>query len=402
MTQADRYGLGLTTSSPAAAAAYREGVDCLLGAWPGAAPQLETALREDPAFALAHAAMGRLHQIHARMPAALSCAEKARALAYAVTQRERSHVEIFALAIEGQPARALQALLAHLEEWPRDALPFSLALGAFGLYAFAGRADHDAARLALCERHARHYGDDWWFLTHLGWSCTEAGRLSEGEKHTARALELRSANAHGAHAMAHWYAEAGRLADGAGFIERWQPGYAREGILWGHLAWHCTLACLEAKDSAGALRVARERLLPDVNPGPPINLISDAPSLLWRIGLEEDVEPAMWEPLRRYVETRFPGPAPHFVEWHIALVLAATHDEQAAGKRIADIRAREASGALPTGGALEAVCRGIAAFGRGDSREAAAQLSRSQPDWVRLGGSGAQRRVLRDTLAALR
>ena len=399
--QADRYGLPLTTASPAAAAAYQDGIDGILSAWPGADTHLQKALDEEPGVALAHAAMGRLHQMYARMPQARGCVEKARALAASATPRERAHVEILGHAIEGRPPRALEALLPHLEEWPRDAFAFSLALGAFGLYAFGGRADHDSARLALCERHARHYGnDDWWFLTYLGWSNTEAGRLKEGEAHTARSLELRADNAHGAHAMAHWHAEADDLAGGAAFLERWQPRYTPEGMLWGHVSWHSTLAWLEANEPARALACVRERLLPEVNLGPPINRISDAASLLWRIGLRDPVDPELWAPLRRYVDTQFPGPAPHFIEWHVALVLAATHDEPAAEQRLADLHARESSGALPTGGTLEAVCRGIAAYGRGDRREAAAQLSRSQPDWPRLGGSGAQRRLLAETLTA--
>jgi hypothetical protein len=75
--------------------------------------------------------------------------------------------------------------------YPRDALPLSLALGAFGLYAFSGRAEHDELRLELCRRLAPHYGEDWWMLTHLGWSHTEAGRLADGARITERALEAR-------------------------------------------------------------------------------------------------------------------------------------------------------------------------------------------------------------------
>jgi hypothetical protein len=42
-------------------------------------------------------------------------------------------------------------------------------LGAFGLLAFSGMADHDQARVDLCERHARHFAPDgWWFLTYGG------------------------------------------------------------------------------------------------------------------------------------------------------------------------------------------------------------------------------------------
>ena len=75
---------------------------------------------------------------------------------------------------------ALSGAEQHLEEYPRDALILSLLLGAFGLYAFSGRPDHDAAKLAICQRHAGHYGEDWWFLTYLGWSHTEAGNAGIG------------------------------------------------------------------------------------------------------------------------------------------------------------------------------------------------------------------------------
>ena len=85
-----------------------------------------------------------------------------------------------------------------------------MLLGAFGLYAFSGRADHDAAKLAVCERHASHYGEDWWFLSYLGWSHTEAGNLATGRALSERAMSLRPANANAAHGLSHAHVRAGR------------------------------------------------------------------------------------------------------------------------------------------------------------------------------------------------
>lgn len=396
----DRFGHPVSTRSAAAAAAYREGVDRVLSAWPGADAALGRAIAEDEGFALAHAAMARFHQIYARVADARAAMARARALE--ATPRERSHIAVLGFSVDGQPAKALEALLQHIGEWPRDALPLSLALGAFGLYAFSGRADHDALRVALCERVAPHYGEDWWMETFRGWSFTEARDLAAGEKHTARALELRPANAHAAHAMGHWFAEAGRKADGAGFIAGWLPSYSREGTLYSHLNWHCTLAFLEAGDPARALSVFDERLRPSVTAAPPINRISDSASLLWRLSLTQPVPAELWQPVAAYAGETFPGPAPHFIEWHIAMALAAVRDAGSIEKRLADIRAREVSGGIPTGGVLEAVVRGLAAFGRGEFREAVAQLAPHADDFVRLGGSGAQRRILHDTLAVAR
>src|SRR3974377_1832401 len=199
----DRYGLPVTTTSESAAAAYRDGMDRILSAWIGAGELLDQAIAEDPGFALAYIARARVHQIYAEAADARAKAAQARSLAVKLTKRERQHIEIIATAIEGRSAAALSGAEQHLEEFPRDALVFSLLLGAFGLYAFSGRADHDAARVAICERYAKHYGKDWWFLTYLGWSHTEAGNPSTGRSITEAALGLRRQNGNAAHALAH-------------------------------------------------------------------------------------------------------------------------------------------------------------------------------------------------------
>ena len=205
----DRYGLQLSTASSIAAEHYREGVDLVLSAWPGAGERLDAAIAADPSFALALIARGRVHQMRAEGTAARAYAQQARTLASNATTREQSHVNALALNVEGQSTAAVLAAEQHLEAWPRDALVLSLLLGAFGLYAFSGRADHDAARVAICERHARHYGQDWWFLTYLGWSHTEAGNAGAGRTLTERALELRHQNANAAHALSHAMFEQG-------------------------------------------------------------------------------------------------------------------------------------------------------------------------------------------------
>jgi hypothetical protein len=56
MSRLDGRGLPLSTTSERAAERYRDGVDLLLSAWPGAVEALEEAIAADPDFALAHAA----------------------------------------------------------------------------------------------------------------------------------------------------------------------------------------------------------------------------------------------------------------------------------------------------------------------------------------------------------
>src|SRR3990170_125629 len=200
----DLYGLPISTPSDTAAHAYRRGIELMLAGWPGATEALELAIEADPDFALAYAARSRLHLIYADMPSAQEKAATARQLIERKgTAREKSHVEILALTTQGQSAKALDVALGHLESWPRDAIVMSLPLGAFGLFAFSGMANHDQARVDLCERHARHYGDDWWYTTYLGWSLTENGDVRRGRQISERAFGMRRNNANVVHALSH-------------------------------------------------------------------------------------------------------------------------------------------------------------------------------------------------------
>jgi Tfp pilus assembly protein PilF len=390
----DRCGLALATASSQAAAAYRVGVDLLLCGYSGAEARFAEALAHDPDFALAHAALARQLQIYARVGPAREAIARARTLAARASARETAHVRILDLAINGQAAAALSALLEHLEAHPRDALVGSLAFGAFGLYAFSGRADHDAARLALSRRLAPHYGEDWWLLTHLGWSHTEAGELAAGELITARALELRRENAYGAHAYVHFFVEAGKRRDGERFIEGWLPGYDRGGLLHGHINWHRALWRLDEGDAAGAAAIYAEVLRPAVNTSPPINVISDCASLLWRLLLRN--EAAEWREVADYGEERFPRPAGHFIEWHLAMAAAG------AGRLAALAQRLETLPEMPPGPVFRAACSAFRAFAAGDYTGVVALLEPVGQEFKRMGGSGAQRQVLAETLAAAR
>ena len=396
----DRYGLPLSTSSEAAAAAYRNGVDLMLSAWPGAAEAFDAAIAADPDFALAHIGRGRMHFIYADGRAAQARAATARELvARNGTAREKSHVETLALGMEGQSAKSLDCALAHLDEWPRDALVFALPMGAFGLYAFSGMADHDQARVDLCARHARHYGDDWFFLTYLGWSHTENGNVGEGRDITQRAFEGRRENANAVHALAHAMFEDGSGDDAEQLISHWLPGYDRSGLMHGHLSWHQALVALEQGDVARALAIYAERVQPKVTTAPPLNSVTDGASLLWRLAAYGHTVPKeIWDDAAAHAERSFPKAGVPFADMHMALVAAATGNHASLAQRIADLEKRLADGKLAPGPMLPAVCRAMLAFADGDYKACARTLEPIAAEVVRIGGSHAQREIVEDTL----
>ena len=180
---------------------------------------------------------------------------------------------------------ALAGAEQHLDEFPRDALVLSLLLGALGLYAFSGRADHDAARVAICERHAKQYGEDWWFLTYLGWSHTEAGNVGVGRTLTEQAIALRPENGNAAHALSHALFEQGDAATGRTFLSDWLPAHDRASFLHGHLSWHIALTALEAGDLDGALKIYEQHIRPPDSRYPPMVVFTDSASLMWRLSL---------------------------------------------------------------------------------------------------------------------
>jgi hypothetical protein len=397
----DRYGLHLSTTSDLAAERYQSGVDLLLSSWPGAGETLDQAIETDPHFALAHAARARLHAIRAEGEDARSKIAKAADLvALNGCERERSHVEALKLAINGHSAKALAHTLEHVDRWPRDILILSLPLGAFGLFAFSGMADHDQARVDLCDRQARHFAaDDWWFLTYHGWAHGENGNVVMGRSMTERALELRSANANAAHALAHVMYESGAGEDAEALIEGWLPGYDRSGILHGHIAWHAALVALERGDMEKALAIYNERIAPDVTLGVPINVISDTASFLWRLSAYGHSVPAgLWADASNYASRYFPHAGLPFADVHMALVAAANGDEAAVERRVESLDQKIDAGSLAAGPVVPAICRAALAFAQDDYATCVRLLEPIARDVVRIGGSGAQREVVEDTL----
>lgn len=286
----DRYGLPLSSASVAARDAYVAGADSVLSAVTGYREHLAQALAADPTFALAHVALARGLFMDGDVMQAREAAARARALAAEASQREQSHVNAIALTLEGMPA---QATLAHLGRWPRDAMVLSPATSVFGLFGFSGDPDHEEQLYRLLVSLAPAYGQDWWFDAVHAFAACETGRLASAWALIERSLAQHPRNAHGAHFRSHVMYERGESTTALAYLEAWMPALDKRSLMHCHLSWHVALAALAAGRPERAWEAYRACVHPGGAWGPPINVVTDAASFLWRAELAGQPRPAL-------------------------------------------------------------------------------------------------------------
>ena len=396
----DRFDLPVTSGSVEAVELYVAAIDLLLSANPGADKLLRRATECDPDFALTHIARARLLQLQARTSEATEATARARALCGRLTARERRHVEAIALAVEGSAAQALALVRAHVAEFPRDALPLSLALGVFGLIGFSGRLDHHEEQLALLQELASHWGEDWWFLGYLGWAYIETGEVEAGTRLVERSLAGNPRNAHAAHQRAHGFFELGDAAGGADFIKAWLPEYESSGQLHCHLPWHLALFELTRGNAERAREIYLDSIRPSVAQSAPMLSLADSASFLWRWRFYGATPPLEheWAEVAAHARRHFPRASLAFADLHAGFAEAATGDAGGLEERLAGLCRLIPDGRLPPGQVTPALCTGAAALARGDNAEAARILEAAIVELPRIGGSHAQREVFEDSL----
>jgi len=406
MPLTDRYGLPLSTPSASAAQAYVEAVDNVFAAGANLVTGFEAALAQDPSFALAEIGRSRALATYGRAAEARTAAANARTLAAGTTARERSHVEALALAVEGRGDAALAAIKAHLQDFPRDAMVLHPTTGVFGLIGFSGRLDREAELLALLDSVAPHYGNDWWFTAIHAFAECEAGRLADADARVNRALEAAPHNANAAHVRAHVDYELNQPQAGAQFLRGWLARFTHNALLRGHLAWHLALWELGAGNAEAAWHLYETEFRPQLvgagAPIPPLNVLSDIVSWLWRAELcgqarrDDD-----WRLLSTYITARFPQAGNAFVDTHAAMPFLRSGDAAGFARLQGELAALAAE--RPASMVALRIAEGLAAHAQGNWTLAAARLGEAKVETARIGGSHAQGELVdRSMLHALK
>jgi tetratricopeptide (TPR) repeat protein len=396
---ADRYELPVSTPSAAARDAYVEGFELALTLYPGALESFERALAHDPRLALAQAGRAQVFMREGNAAAARAALNAAKEVGAGVSAREAGHIRFFDLAYSGETDAAIDALYAHLAEWPRDALMIAAATNPNGVIAVSGRIGQKREIAQLLDRLAPHYGDDYWFLSYHALALGEDGRVAEGRPKIERSVRLNPKNAHCAHAMAHVCYESGEPDSGRDFLSSWLATYPRDGAFHGHLSWHLALCELRAGNWTAAQQLYHDAVAPDRHPGGPQQRIWDGAAFLWRSELAgHPRDSAAWRALYDYGGSALPRAGAGLADVHVILTHAVMRDDAALDARMRQIEELGRQGRYPSGRYVPELARGFVAFERGDYPAAIAALAPLTKQTERIGGSRAQHDLIEFTL----
>ncbi len=388
----DRYDNAISTSSATARDLYVTAVDKLLEGAPHMIEAFEAVAAEDPDFALGHAGLGRAHHVTGNVPAARAALEKARKLSAGITEREAGHINIFDLLVRGKSPEGYGAVVDHLAGNPRDAMVAQTSSSIFGLIGFSGLPGREAEMLAFTSSLRPDYGDDWWFLSQYAFSLCETGQVDKASSVIDRSMAINPRNSHGAHVRSHIYYEAGETEIGVSYLEDWLKDYDRSAIMHGHLSWHVALWALQMGDTERMWEKVEAGVKPGATLGPPINVLTDTASILYRAELAGETVPIeKWREVSDYASRMFPNPGLSFIDYHAALAHAMAGDGDALSKIISN----------PKGPAADLVREVAEAFGAIAGQnwlKAERLLTHCMADDARLGGSRAQRDLLEFSL----
>jgi tetratricopeptide (TPR) repeat protein len=396
---ADRYELPLSTVSTAARDAYVQGCDLALTLYPGAIEAFDRAIAADPGFALAHAGKAQVLMREGNVAAARAALMAAKDVAVDLSARETSHIVYFDLAFAGRTAAAIDAVYAHLTDWPRDALVLATAANPNGLIGASGRIGQKRQIAMLMDTLAPHYGDDWWFLAHHAMALSEDGQLAAARPKIERSVAMNPNNAHGAHGFAHVCYENGEPDTARTYLSSWLASYPRDGFFHGHLNWHLTLCEIQAGNWTEALSLYRDSIALDRHSGGPQQRMSDGAAFLWRSELAgHPRDAAAWRALFDYANNALPSPGSALADLHVILAQAVMGNEVGVDSRACQIEDLARAERYPSGHYLPALSRGFTAFERGDFPAAIEALAPLTGENERIGGSRAQHDLIEFTL----
>lgn len=398
----DIHGLALSTSSAAAAEAFNRTLQSYLGYRADATAHAKAVLEADEDFALGHCLMGYLMMLAYNrnyVGLAANAQREAARLALRATPREQGHADALGRWVAGDVDGALGRWEALLAEHPADVL--ALRLAHFN-YFWTGRVREMRASI---ERVAPRWSDAMaaypTLLSCLAFGLEECGEYPAAERAGRRAVALDPGDVWGTHAVAHVLEMQGLCDEGIAWLAGLEPHWAGKSGIVHHLWWHRALFHLARGETGAVLelydRRFRDLASPLVAAMPDLYIdVQNAASMLLRLELRGVDVGGRWGELADKAEKRIGDCLSVFTLPHWMMALSACDRERAAQAMLEQMRissnpvVREV--ALP-------VCEAVLAHRRGERARAVSLMAPVMGRLQELGGSHAQRGVLRELLA---
>ena len=398
----DARGLAVSGATTAALEPYERAVAAFVSWRLGVEPALERALDEAPRFVMAIVLQAwlracgrdlqRLRSVRPLLERAAHCPMNA---------RERAHVAAL-LTLLGDDYEGAKACLAELLR--HDPLDLVALHAAHNLDYLTGDVDqlHDriAAALPAWSDALPGHGA---VVVMQAFGLVERGDVARGERYAQRALAKDAFNARAHHVMAHVCEAAERPAEGVRWLRDHAGAWKGVSAVSMHCSWHLALFELALGRTERALEVY-DGTLRDRGSREVADLI-DASALLWRLHLAGVDAGTRWRELAEAWAPRIDDRHCTFSDVHAMFAFVGARDELRT-RGLEQTLAKQQACATRHGATTRTLglpaCRALIAYGQGQHALASTLLADLPPLAHRLGGSQAQRDVLRLTLQAAR
>jgi tetratricopeptide (TPR) repeat protein len=399
----DQQGLALA-GAPDSAGAFDRAMADYYGLTGDPVGVLKSALARDPGFALGGVAIAALTMIggfrgdHPEVMGALRAAEAGIGRS---SRREQNHLAAAKAWARGEFSRAIMRWERILADHPTDALALRLVQDA---YFFLGRS---AAIRDCAERVLPAWDRDnplaGFVLGLYAFGLEETGDLKRAEDFGREAFVRNPRDAWATHALAHVMETANRHEEGVAFLKSTRADWAHAHFMAHHNGWHLALFLIEQGRFDEVLADYDRYTAPKLADDATLDRI-DACSLLWRLELADVDVGDRWAPVADQWMAHVDDHLLAFDDLHCAFAAARSPDPDHVRRLRHSLDEYERTGSGDNRQVTSEIGRplidGVLAFAAGDHGRAVESILPVRDGWARIGGSHAQRDVIKLTLIA--
>jgi tetratricopeptide (TPR) repeat protein len=399
----DQQGLTLA-GAPDSAGAFDRAMADYYGLTGDPVGVLKSALARDPGFALGGVAIAALTMIggfrgdHPEVMGALRVAEAGIGRS---SRREQNHLAAAKAWARGEFSRAILGWERILADHPTDALALRLVQDA---YFFLGRS---AAIRDCAARVLPAWGRDnplaGFVIGLYAFGLEETGDLKRAEGFGREALVRNPRDAWATHALAHVMETANRHEEGVAFLKSTRGDWAHAHFMAHHNGWHLALFLIEQGRFDEVLADYDRYTAPKLADDATLDRI-DASSLLWRLELAGVDVGDRWAPVASTWMAHVNDHLLAFNDLHCAFSAARSPDPDHVTRLRHSLDEYERTGSGDNRQVTSEIGRplidGVLAFAVGDYGRAVESILPVRDGWARIGGSHAQRDVIKLTLIA--